>query len=448
MLQSGRRSRRVATCCRKAAGVVVPFRGCPLHGNLTRKTSTQQTPAKRTFHVALIKPSHYDRDGYVIQWLRSLIPSNSLASVHGLIVECAQNRALGPDVDIEVEAFDECNTIVDVAGVAKRIRAAGAGMVGLIGVQSNQFPRALDLARRVPRPRPYRRHGRLPLVRLHLDAAEAARGTAGSARPRRSSVRRRGRRPHGRGAARRRRRQRQADLQLSQRYAGNGGGGLSDPAAPCGDAGRRPLFELRCRPRLSVPMQLLHHHQRAGPQIALPHAGRRRGHRAGERGAEHHAVFHHRRQFRAQPQLGTDPRPADRTARDAQVQHPASAAGRHALPPHPEFHREGGARRLHRNLPRAGKHQSGIPDGRQEAPEQDLGISRNAAGLAQAKGHDLCRLYSGLPDRYAGNDRARHRDHQEGTAGRYSRVLLPDAAAGLGGPQESVHARGARWTPT
>jgi len=108
-----------------------------LHGNLP----------KRAFRVVLIKPSHYDQDGYVIQWRRSLIPSNSLASVHGLIKECADERALGPDVDIEVEACDECNTIVDVEGVVKRIRAAGAGMVGLIGVQSNQYPRALDLGR-------------------------------------------------------------------------------------------------------------------------------------------------------------------------------------------------------------------------------------------------------------------------------------------------------------
>ena len=108
-----------------------------MHGNLP----------KRAFRVVLIKPSHYDQDGYVIQWRRSLIPSNSLASVHGLIKECADERALGPDVDIEVEACDECNTIVDVEGVVKRIRAAGAGMVGLIGVQSNQYPRALDLGR-------------------------------------------------------------------------------------------------------------------------------------------------------------------------------------------------------------------------------------------------------------------------------------------------------------
>jgi hypothetical protein len=101
----------------------------------------------RVFRVALIKPSHYDEGGYVIQWWRSYIPSNSLASVYGLVVECARERVLGPDVAIEIEACDECNTIVDVRAVAKRIGAAGGGMVGLIGVQSNQFPRALDLGR-------------------------------------------------------------------------------------------------------------------------------------------------------------------------------------------------------------------------------------------------------------------------------------------------------------
>ena len=95
----------------------------------------------------MIKPSHYDADGYVIQWLRSTLPSNSLASVHGLMAECARDRALGPKVDIEIAACDECNTVVDVKAVAQRIRAAGGGMVGLIGVQSNQYPRALDLGR-------------------------------------------------------------------------------------------------------------------------------------------------------------------------------------------------------------------------------------------------------------------------------------------------------------
>jgi hypothetical protein len=103
--------------------------------------------AKRKFTVVLIKPSHYDDDGYVIQWRLSTIPSNSLASVYGLLAACAEERALGPDVDIEIEACDECNTVIDVKAAARRIKAAGGGFVGLVGVQSNQFPRALDLAR-------------------------------------------------------------------------------------------------------------------------------------------------------------------------------------------------------------------------------------------------------------------------------------------------------------
>src|ERR687893_1696459 len=96
---------------------------------------------KRAFRIVLIKPSHYDKDGYVIQWWRSTIPSNSLASVYGLLDECARDQVLGPSVEIEIEAYDECNTIIDVAGAAKRIgEGGGGGFVGLVGVQSNQFP--------------------------------------------------------------------------------------------------------------------------------------------------------------------------------------------------------------------------------------------------------------------------------------------------------------------
>jgi len=59
--------------------------------------------AQRMFKVVLIKPSHYDRDGYVSQWWRSGIPSNSLASVHGLLMECAAAKVLGSDVEIDID---------------------------------------------------------------------------------------------------------------------------------------------------------------------------------------------------------------------------------------------------------------------------------------------------------------------------------------------------------
>ncbi len=99
----------------------------------------------RRFRLILIKPSHYDDEGYVIQWLRSPIPANSLACLYGLAVDCAERKALGPEIDLEVVAIDETNRRVHADRIARSIGDAGAGMVMLVGVQSNQFPRALDL---------------------------------------------------------------------------------------------------------------------------------------------------------------------------------------------------------------------------------------------------------------------------------------------------------------
>jgi radical SAM superfamily enzyme YgiQ (UPF0313 family) len=101
---------------------------------------------QRRFIVELIKPSHYDDDGYVIQWAKSWIPSNSLACLYAIAQDAAANRALGDDVDIEINAYDECHTVIPIKKIAKRITAADGGLVCLVGVQSNQFPRAMAIA--------------------------------------------------------------------------------------------------------------------------------------------------------------------------------------------------------------------------------------------------------------------------------------------------------------
>jgi hypothetical protein len=104
--------------------------------------------ATRRFQLILIKPSHYDADGYVVQWLRSTIPSNSLATVYGLAKGAAERQVLGPELAIDVIAIDETNTRVVPKKLALRIVAnGGLGLVGIVGVQSNEFPRALDIAR-------------------------------------------------------------------------------------------------------------------------------------------------------------------------------------------------------------------------------------------------------------------------------------------------------------
>ncbi|MFL6518727.1 MAG: B12-binding domain-containing radical SAM protein [Chthoniobacterales bacterium] len=119
---------------------------------LTRATdrpgSTIPATTKR-FCLILIKPSHYDDDGYVIQWFRSTIPSNSLAALYGLARDCRERRVLGEDVDIEIHPFDETNTRMHPKKLARMIRDAGDGMVMFVGVQSNQFPHTLDLAKRL-----------------------------------------------------------------------------------------------------------------------------------------------------------------------------------------------------------------------------------------------------------------------------------------------------------
>jgi radical SAM superfamily enzyme YgiQ (UPF0313 family) len=101
----------------------------------------------KSFRLVLIKPSHYDDDGYVIRWWRGGLPSNSLACLYGIALECRGRQVLGADFDIDIEAIDETNWKVRVEDLTRSIKAADAGIVMLVGVQSNQFPRSLDIAK-------------------------------------------------------------------------------------------------------------------------------------------------------------------------------------------------------------------------------------------------------------------------------------------------------------
>lgn len=112
---------------------------------MTERTRT----TGRRFQFILIKPSHYDKDGYVVQWMRSTMPSNSLAAVYSLAQDAANRGVLGPDLPIDVIAIDETNTRVKFDELIRRIQDnGGEGLVGVVGVQSNEFPRATDIARR------------------------------------------------------------------------------------------------------------------------------------------------------------------------------------------------------------------------------------------------------------------------------------------------------------
>lgn len=100
------------------------------------------------FHFVMIKPTHYDDDGYPIQWFRSAIPSNTLACLNALAEDATRREVLGAGVKIRLHTYDETNRRVRPDQIIKMIRREGGrALIGLVGVQSNQFPRAVDLAK-------------------------------------------------------------------------------------------------------------------------------------------------------------------------------------------------------------------------------------------------------------------------------------------------------------
>jgi radical SAM superfamily enzyme YgiQ (UPF0313 family) len=104
----------------------------------------------RELRVYLIKASKYDDEGYVIRHWRGVLPSNSLSCMAGLTEAVAKQRLLGPDVRVTTRVLDEAVHFVDVTRIAREARGPDVKVVvGLVGVQTNQFPRAADLARRL-----------------------------------------------------------------------------------------------------------------------------------------------------------------------------------------------------------------------------------------------------------------------------------------------------------
>jgi radical SAM superfamily enzyme YgiQ (UPF0313 family) len=99
-------------------------------------------------HLYLIKPTQYDDDGYVVRHWRGVLPSNTLACLAGLTDEVIAQKRLGEDVRVKVHLFDETVDKIPVKRICRlRHSSHSKTIVCLVGVQTNQFPRAVDLAR-------------------------------------------------------------------------------------------------------------------------------------------------------------------------------------------------------------------------------------------------------------------------------------------------------------
>jgi radical SAM superfamily enzyme YgiQ (UPF0313 family) len=115
---------------------------------MARQTATNQI-ARKCLTVVLIKPSKYDDEGYVIRHYRGVLPSNSLACLSSLTEDLIRHRTLGDNLKIRIKILDDT---VQKIPFDRIIQAAHPPhrrtVIALVGVQSNQFPRAADIARR------------------------------------------------------------------------------------------------------------------------------------------------------------------------------------------------------------------------------------------------------------------------------------------------------------
>ncbi len=397
----------------------------------------------RQFELVLIKPSHYDDDGYVIQWFRSLIPSNTLAALHGLASDCAARRALGPEVDIVVTALDETNARIRTKEIVRRIESAGGfGMVGLVGVQSNQFPRALDIAR------PLRAAG-VPVVigGFHVSGSLAMLPEMDADL------------------------MRALDIGCSL-YAGEAEGRLDEVLVDAANRQLKPIYNyLKDLPGIDdtpvpyMPSEVLQGTLRS---MASFDAGRGcpfqcsfctiinvQGKKSRRRSPDDIEAIIRRNVAQGIYRFFiTDDNFArnkdweailDRVIhlREVEGMEPVRLTIQVDTQCHriPELHREMSPRQRVQHVRRPREHQSGHADRDEEAAEQDRRVPGALPRRQEGADFTMAGYILGFPNDTPEFDPARHRDHQAGAAGRSHRIHVSDALARFGGSPEAFAAR-------
>jgi radical SAM superfamily enzyme YgiQ (UPF0313 family) len=105
----------------------------------------------RTLRVYFIKPSRYDEEGYVQYFRWGVQPNNTLTVLAALNEAYNRNFSPSRNVHLETVLWDEiCDGVISLATIrAIKEKAQEDGvelLIGIAGVQSNQYPRGRDLA--------------------------------------------------------------------------------------------------------------------------------------------------------------------------------------------------------------------------------------------------------------------------------------------------------------
>ena len=96
--------------------------------------------------VTLIRPTNYTDDGYPVKTRVGVIRSNTLTQI-GTLVHDLENEPFFEGVELNIHKIDEAIEWIPVKEVVHQSKVPGVkSIVMLVGVQTNQFPRALDIA--------------------------------------------------------------------------------------------------------------------------------------------------------------------------------------------------------------------------------------------------------------------------------------------------------------
>ena len=96
--------------------------------------------------MTLIRPTNYTDDGYPIRTRVGVIRSNTLTQM-GTLARDLVNYPFFTGVSINVRLIDEAIERVPVKEILRRSDVPGVtSIIMLVGVQSNQYPRAQDIA--------------------------------------------------------------------------------------------------------------------------------------------------------------------------------------------------------------------------------------------------------------------------------------------------------------
>ena len=96
--------------------------------------------------VTLIRPTNYTDDGYPIKTRIGVIRSNTLTQL-GTLVHDLVNESFFQGVAFNIRKIDEAIEWIPVKEIVHQSKVPGVqSIVMLVGVQTNQYPRALDIA--------------------------------------------------------------------------------------------------------------------------------------------------------------------------------------------------------------------------------------------------------------------------------------------------------------